>query len=274
MSEKNKIVNSVLGTDPELFLYSELEAKFVPVCGLVGGTKEVPLPVVKDNPMFAVQEDNVALEFTIPPASNLNDWLSNINFMKNYISNNILNPLKLVPNYSSSARFKEEDLQSKAAQHMGCSTSYNAWTFTESMVERDDVTLRTTGMHIHVGYENPHPDYSIELVRAMDIFLGVPSILLDPDIERRKMYGKAGDYRIKNYGVEYRSLGGFFLSSDELLKWCYESTMKAIEFVNSGSMENITDPDRIQECINTCNKDLANEIIEDYRIEILNYETV
>ena len=34
----------------------------------------------------------------------------------------------------------------------------------------------------------------------MDLFLGVPSILIDPDTERRKMYGKAGDYRLKEYG--------------------------------------------------------------------------
>lgn len=270
--EKNTIKNPVLGTDPELFLYSEEKAKFIPVCGLVGGTKDKPLPISTENPMFAVQEDNVALEFTIPPVNNLNDWLTNINFVKDYITETILKPKELIPYYVGAARFENEDLQSKAAQEMGCSSSYNAWTYKQHSVDRSDETLRTTGMHIHVGYDKPDTDVSIELIRAMDLFLGVPSVLIDPDTERRKMYGKAGDYRLKSYGTEYRVLSGYFLSNDELLKWVYKNTQKAIEFVNMGGI--ITNAEEIIECIDNCNKELALEIIEDYKIEVLDYENV
>ena len=63
---KKVIKNAVLGTDPELFLYSEDYFKFVPVCGLVGGTKDEPIPINLENDGFTLQEDNVALEFTIP----------------------------------------------------------------------------------------------------------------------------------------------------------------------------------------------------------------
>ncbi len=268
--KKDKIQNVLLGADPELFLYSEEKAKFIPVCGLVGGTKDEPLPIVEDQPMFAVQEDNVALEFTIPPVNNKKDWISHINFVKNYISNTVLNPMGLLPIYSGAARFEVEDLQTDAAKHMGCSESYDAWTHAIHEVNRDDETLRTTGFHVHVGYDNPGPENSIDIIRALDLFLGVPSVLIDPDTERRKMYGKAGDYRFKQYGVEFRVLSGYFLMSDELLDWVYENTMKAIEFVNIGGI--ITDPDRIIECINTCNKDLAKQIIEDYKIEVLDFQ--
>ena len=40
-----KIKNVKIGTDPEMFLFSKEENKFVPVCGLVGGTKKEPLAI-------------------------------------------------------------------------------------------------------------------------------------------------------------------------------------------------------------------------------------
>lgn len=266
---QNKIQNFSLGTDPELFLYSEEQQKFIPVCGLVGGTKTEPLPI-SDIKGFSLQEDNVALEFTIPPVKTIDDWVANINFVKNYISETILSPKGLIPKYVASARFATEDLQSEQAQVMGCDTSFNAWTFMPHEVDRSDFNLRTTGMHVHVGYDNHNPEISLDLIRAMDIFLGVPSVILDPDMERRKMYGKAGDYRIKHeYGVEYRCLSSHFLSNDDLLRWVYQNTLAAINFVNEGGI--ITNPHEIIQAIDTCNKDLAFEIMDDYKVAINNY---
>lgn len=124
--------------------------------------------------------------------------------------------------------------------------------------------------HIHVGYDNPNGDVSIDLVRAMDLFLGVPSIILDTDDQRRIMYGKAGAYRLKKYGVEYRVLSAFFQENDILIRWVFEQTLKAIEFVNNGGI--ITNEDEIIACINNSNRELAYEILDDYNIEILQLE--
>lgn len=269
---KDLVKNFKVGSDPELFLFSEKKNKFVPVCGLVGGTKDKPIPINQENDGFSLQEDNVALEYTIPPASSLKEWLGNMNFVKNYVKDVVLKPLDLVPAYVASARFHEEDLNSEAAQHMGCSSSFNAWTFEQHQVDRSDYTLRTSGLHVHIGYDNPEAEINIELIRAMDLFLGVPSVLIDPDTERRKMYGKAGDYRFKAYGVEYRCLSGYFGRDDEHLAWVYNNTLAAIEFFNSGGI--ITNPDDIIKCINDCDKGLANEIIEDYKIGVMNYDKV
>jgi hypothetical protein len=269
MSKKNKITNFLIGTDPEFFLYSEEKNKYIPVCGLVGGTKDNPLPIATENKGFSLQEDNVCVEFTIPPVNNIEDWVNNINFVKNYVNETILKPKNLLPMYYASARFELEDLQSKQAQTMGCDVSYNAWSFEPHKVDRSDKTLRTAGFHIHVGYDRPDMDVSVDLIRAMDLFIGVPSVLLDPDTERRKMYGKAGDYRIKPYGTEYRPLSAYFLSDDELLRWVYNSTLKAIEFVNFNGI--ITNPDDIINCINNSDKNLAMSIMEDYNIEVLNF---
>jgi len=55
--------------------------------------------------------------------------------------------------------------------------------------------------HVHIGYENPNDDTNRELAKAMDLFLGVPSILMEPNNERRAVgYGQAGNYRNQKHG--------------------------------------------------------------------------
>jgi len=54
--------------------------------------------------------------------------------------------------------------------------------------------------------------YHVLLIKLLDIILGITSVLMDnrTNKERRKMYGKAGDYRLKSYGIEYRVLSNHF----------------------------------------------------------------
>lgn len=54
--------------------------------------------------------------------------------------------------------------------------------------------------HIHIGYNNPEIEKSVDIIKAMDLFLGIPSILMDKDTLRRSRYGKAGAFRFKSYG--------------------------------------------------------------------------
>lgn len=270
MKSNSKLINNVLiGADPEMFLYSEELNKYVPVCGLVGGTKEEPLPITDKG--HAIQEDNVAIEFCIPPCKTSEEFIENINFVKNYIDETILKPKGLVSRCVASAIFNEDDLLSPQAAYFGCTPSYNAWTGNQMSVERMNPFLRTTGGHIHIGYDTPSAHTSVELIKAMDLFLGLQSVLLDDDTDRRQMYGKAGDYRFKSYGVEYRSLSSFWLQSNNLMQWAFDNTIKAIEFVNVGGF--ISNPEEIQKAINTCNREKAIEILSDYNIEIVSILT-
>ncbi len=120
--------------------------------------------------------------------------------------------------------------------------------------------------HIHFSYENPNTDDSIKLIKAFDLFLGLQSVLLDSDIDRRSMYGKAGCYRFKDYGLEYRVLSNFWLNTNETISWVWDNVQKATEFVNNEGI--ITNEEQIIEAINTSNKELAIEILSDYNIEV------
>ncbi len=269
----NKINNFLIGSDPEWFIYSNTENKFITSCGKIGGTKHSPIPfsTIKG---FTIQEDNVAVEGTIPPVNNLEEWLHNLNFLKNYVRETILTPKGYVPKYISSARFEEKDLDNKQAQVMGCDTSYSAYTFLPHKVDRSDYTLRTTGMHVHIGYDKPDADLSLELIKAMDLYLGIGSVLIDKDDERRKMYGKAGDWRLKEYGCEYRSLGGYFMDNDELLAWVYNNTLEAIRFINEGNLVTSEMAVDIVKCIDTCDRELAVKLIDKYKINVLNHNLI
>ena len=72
----------------------------------------------------------------------------------------------------------------------------------------------------------------------------------------------------RTYLIEYRSLSNFWIKTDKSLKWAWDTTMKAIDLVNSGKIEEIKKyGEQIVEAINTNNKELAQELLN--KIEII-----
>ena len=105
----------------------------------------------------------------------------------------------------------------------------------------------------------------------MDLFLGCPSIILDKDNKRRELYGKAGAYRNKPYGVEYRTLSNFWLTSSKLMQWVYKRTAFALNWVADNSKNDAVEWDiytatAIQECINKGNKDAYMFLDKQYNL--------
>lgn len=121
--------------------------------------------------------------------------------------------------------------------------------------------------HIHVGYPNTNVEESLSIVKWMDVFLGVPSLLLDPDEERRKLYGKAGCFRLQPWGVEYRVLSSYMMSDDNLIRYVYRQTMAAVSHrynnISNKLFEdarNIIDTNNRQRAIEFCKTNKINLI--------------
>ena len=122
----------------------------------------------------------------------------------------------------------------------GCQPSDNIHTKEQSVMTLDPSVYlyRSTGGHIHLG--NPlaqtknNPLSKViqdpaRLIPIIDIVAGNTLVLIDRDpgnVERRKNYGRAGEYRVQDYGltsfghpnigIEYRTLSNFWLLAPEL----------------------------------------------------------
>ena len=248
-----------LGADPELFLVNT-NGKYISAIGKIGGTKQHPL-IISDNG-HAVQEDNVACEFNIPPCESANDFIEAINFSLDYLKEKVKEQ-GLSLSITASAGFDAEELNHPKAREFGCEPDYNAWTKRiNPRPHARNKTLRSAGGHIHIETELE----PFHVAKCFDLVVVIPSLSLDDDIQRRDLYGKAGSCRIKSYGVECRSLSNFWLASNELKKWVWDKTQATLEFAKSGYKFSREEGQKIQACINNSNIGLMYEILQEYNL--------
>ena len=252
-----------IGADPELFVVN-MNNKFISSIGKFGGSKQVPAPIGHD---CHIQEDNVALEFNIPPSESKTMFVSSINFALEELAKRagMLNlSLSIVP----SATFDRDQLRNPKAKEFGCDPDHNAWTMEENPRPKAvDKSLRSAGGHVHVGCKL-YPAFDI--ARAMDLFLGVPSVAFDADTQRRKLYGRAGAYREKPYGMEYRTLSNAWLRSDLLKEWVYDQTHAALEFLDVGNRLDMEtdDANDIVRCINNTDTAVMTQLVRRFGLII------
>ncbi len=246
-------MNIILGSDPEI--WAKKEDVIVCADGLVKGTKMNP-HVVEGG---AIQVDGFALEYNTDPAATLAEWEAN--HLK--VQKAMLDRLDgYTLGFEATAVFSDEDFNAapEDAKVMGCEPDYNAYTKRANPKPNGDVTFRTAGGHIHIGWgENfdINSDFHLgecrALVRVLDLFLGLPSILMDDDWQRRQLYGAAGAFRPKSYGLEYRTLSNFWTATPLLRAWAYNNTLAAIKYA-----ANVNNPIyNVSEYINNNNKENA-----------------
>lgn len=262
-----KLINNVtIGADIELFLRDKTTNDIISAEGFIQGTKDKPFVYDETNRYFAVSLDNVLAEFCIPPANNPLDFYKYIKKSVEYIQSVI--PKEFICEALPSAILKDKYLQTEHSQRFGCEPDYNAWLRECNPIpEATNKNLRSAGGHIHVGYDEPNMEINERIIKAMDLFIGVPSVIQEPDNERKILYGKAGAFRFKDYGVEYRTVSNYYLNSEELIKWVFDRTMDAIDFVNKeGVIEHCAED--IQNAINNNNKELAKGLINYFKIKL------
>jgi len=250
-----------IGCDPELFLKDSGTNKFISIVGLIGGTKEKPMPIGMG---CAIQEDNVAAEFCIPPATSFEAFNKSIQFALNDINTRAEKLGLTLASLVASTSFEDDQLKTRAAQEFGCDPDYNAYTQAPNpRPKTDNKNLRSAGGHVHVGTENN----VFHMTKTMDLLLGVPSLLIDTDEDRRKLYGKAGCFRPKDYGLEYRTLSNFWIWSPSTVEWVYNQTLSADQTCKEFN-ETLKDDQWsiIQQCINNNDKETARQLVNNYNI--------
>lgn len=251
-----------LGADPEVFLQDQ-SGKFISSIGRVGGSKSHPFAIPGMPNGYTLQEDNVAVEFGIPPASTANEFVDHINKV---VKAGLARLPGLQFSKLSCVVFPEDQMQTPEAFVFGCEPDFDAWNkCVNEKPAPPHPYMRSAGGHVHIETTlDP-----INVVRACDLFLGVPSVLMDKGEERRKLYGKAGAFRPKPYGVEYRTLSNFWIFDESLIRWVWRNTKRALQDAKENIVMGHDYIKAVQECINNGDKKLARKLIKGYNLECL-----
>ncbi len=255
-----------IGCDPEVFLKDKF-GNVVSAIDKIGGSKRKPKVLkelnVKHNMSifagaFALQEDNVTLEYNTPAANKLGQWRVFHRDINNYIDN-MLDTMGLERYIVPSVVMPDSELANPKAWVFGCDPDYDAWKMKMNpRPESNEKNLRSAGGHIHVSYENPNKVTSIELVRLLDAFVGIPLMVKEEPNCRAELYGKAGAMRFKPFGIEYRTPSNYWTSSSNRVEWVYEQVKLAVANVFRAKefLEN-----EIPEILNTKNKELGKQFM-------------
>lgn len=108
------------------------------------------------------------------------------------------------------------------ARQLGCVPSKNIYGRRHIQKDGTKYLVRSAAGHIHLGTNILKMGATTEhqLVSLLDVLVGNTAVLLDRDplaAERRKLYGRAGEYRLPKHGLEYRTLSNFWLKDYKLM---------------------------------------------------------
>lgn len=222
------IYEITIGADPELFV--GIDDTLVSAHGMVEGTKEKPFPVDGG----AVQVDGMALEFNINPAKTEDEFYVNIQTvlggLRRLVPNSVEFKIQPVANFG--AEYIAQ--QPEEAVELGCEPDFNAYTNDVNPTPNAQADFRTAAGHVHIGIDRELTEVQrLQLVILCDLFLGLPSLELDTDTKRRELYGRAGCFRAKPYGIEYRTLSNYWLASEEMTREVYDGAVFAANNIDN-----------------------------------------
>lgn len=164
-------------------------------------------------------------------------------------------------------------------KQFGCGRSYNTHfdDFPALSLEPSKYLKRSAGGHIHIGRQsltvkevnvinNPK-----KIIPILDILVGNTAVLLDRDEgnkERRKYYGRAGEYRVPPHGLEYRTLSNFWLISEPIMSLMFGLVRHSIGVGAKGMdkyLLKLVDMNDIIKAINENDYDLAKSNWDKYK---------
>jgi Phage phiEco32-like COOH.NH2 ligase-type 2 len=251
------------GADPEVFTTDVQSGKFLSIIGEIGAGKENPFQIPDLPPGFTLQEDNVALEFGIPPAATADEFVHHIQTVMQAGLSKL--PGRAFSKLSCTI-FPKDQMEDPMAFIFGCEPDFNAWTGQQNpRPQPPHPFLRSAGGHVHIETDLDKKDVG----RAFDLFCVVPSLFMDDSKDRRKLYGRAGSIRYKPYGVECRALSNFWIFDEKHIRWVWRNTERALDFAaNKAELLNIYGTS-IQPAINNNDLELAGQLVKQFDLEVI-----
>jgi hypothetical protein len=151
---------------------------------------------------------------------------------------------RVIINWAPLVKVSPKEMRSLSPENkkFGCEPSHNAYDDYIPMPDPEKYLFRSAGGHMHFGAYFSSGDDMLTtaikkdnktVVMLLDIILGNTCVMIDRDpgnIERRKFYGRAGEYRLPTYGLEYRVLSNFWLRSYKMMSMVFGISRIAFGF--------------------------------------------
>lgn len=233
-----KLSEVTIGADPELFV--QKDGIFLSGHTFPCGTKEAP----RKTHHGAVQVDGLALEFNVNPSKTKRQFIKNLQSVLkdlNAIVDEVNPGCILVA--EPVAPFSMEFLNALPdhVKQLGCNPDFSAYSMDVNVPPNAETPFRTGSGHVHIGWtagvSEGDVDHFIEcadIVKQLDYFVGLPSLKYDPDGQRRELYGKAGCFRPKSYGLEYRTLSNKWVGDVDLQGHVFDCVMRGLRAYDAG----------------------------------------
>lgn len=268
MATKTAKFEATFGSDPELMLYDREQGRVVSSIPVLKRDKYDPIVQPDGSKVYF---DNTMVEFAMPPSNSKKEILAKFTSMFTHAKKVLGDKYGLVA--QSSHVFDDDQLTDPRALEAGCDPNYNAHESKQNEAPQFKGGLRSGSFHIHVGAKNLRNFTAREdAIKILDVFLGASSIIFDKDETapaRRALYGKSGEFRPTEYGIEYRVLGNFALRSPETTELVFdlvEHTLKEINNGNAAKILKTIDLNKVRKAIDTNDKALAKEILTEAKL--------
>lgn len=263
-----------VGADPEFWLYSyeASTSPVIPSIGRVKGTKENPFNLGDG---YFTHEDNVAIELGVPVSNGSS--LGHIvqegkkRIMDEFFNSNYDLYIKPV------AKFTTEQLDNTQARSFGCEPDYDAYTNGKMRTVPSEILKglrRYAGGHIHIGGNFNCPPFVSALFA--DIFISVCGQSMWPNPRtnnaawaRGEYYGRAGTFRPKPYGIEYRTPSNWWCANSKKGNYIGNQALKLGLFLENTSATNLREMIKkidwlnVREIVNPTYGTLSTKLQED-----------
>lgn len=258
-------INNTFGSDPELMIQEVSSGKIVSALRILKGRdKYKPISLGDGMKCYA---DNVLIEASFPPYKSAEEMIQGFRVafarMQEQVGANhrILSKAAHV--------YDDSELKDKRAREAGCSPNFDVYRRRMNKSPEFDGGMRTGSGHIHLGHEKLiDMSGKEEAIKLIDIYAGCASIIFDKDETapmRRRLYGKAGEFRPTEYGCEYRPLSNWYLRTPETTKLVLDLVSYAMDHLDAGTGPDVlamVNSDDVEAAINNNDISLARTLLK------------
>lgn len=213
-----KPVEISYGSDPEGFFSRDGR--------IIGSERIIPKQGLFHKDVKYVIRDGIQFELNPPAAYTVGGLGRHLTEAFRTLNTTLLNQPGVRYNWQGLVEVSRDEMDclSEDSRQFGCKPSFNFYEERPITVDPKVYLKRSAGGHFHLGL-NGSPiyqryggttlsDHRVRMVPLLDVFVGTVGVLFDRDPgqkERRENYGRAGEYRLPDHGLEYRTTSNFWI---------------------------------------------------------------